>query len=298
MEIRVLKYFLAVVREENILRASEVLHITQPSLSRQLAQLEGELGVRLFVRGNRRITLTAEGILLKRRAEEIVALSDKTEKEFADLARGEDIAGIVAIGGGEISSVSRLSALMREFNVLHPKVNFSFYSGTADVVKDQIDKGILDFGLLLEPVEFAKYDHFSMGIKEKWVVLMRPDSPLAENISITKEDLSGRKLILPSREIVQKELAVWFGDTFRADNVIVSKNLMNNGALMVEQGLGYAIGVENVPSMYDPKRFCYRELSPEITTGSVLVWKKDQPHSRAAEEFLKFVSMSIGHSNI
>lgn len=260
--------------------------------------MESELGVQLFVRGNRRITLTDEGILLKRRAEEIVALSDKTEKEFADLARGEDIAGTVAIGGGEIRSVSRVSALMREFNALHPKVNFSFYSGTADTIKDQIDKGILDFGLLLEPVEFAKYDHLSMGIKEKWVVLMRPDSPLAGKKVVTKEDLSGQKLILPSREIVQKELAAWFGDTFRADNVIVSKNLMNNGALMVEQGLGYTIGVENVPSMYDPKRFCYRALSPEITTGSVLVWKKHQPHGRAAEEFLKFAAMSIGHSNV
>ena len=175
---------------------------------------------------------------------------------------------------------------------------FSFYSGAADSVKDQIDKGILDFGLLLEPVEFAKYDHLSMGIQEKWVVRMRPDAPLAEKEVVTKEDLSGQKLILPSRDIVQKELAVWFGDTFHADNVIVSKNLMNNGALMVEQGLGYAIGVENVPSMYDPKRFCYRALSPEITTGSVLVWKKHQPRGRAAEEFLKFITMSVEHGNV
>lgn len=293
MEIRVLRYYLAVVKEESILRAAEVLHITQPSLSRQLAQLEAELGAKLFNRGNRHITLTDEGILLKRRAEEIIALADKTEKEFAALGNGEEVAGTVTVGAGEIRSVSRLSALMYEFNRKYPKVNFSFYSGTADAIKDRLDKGILDFGLLLEPVDFGKYEYLSMGIREDWVVLMRPDSPLAEKQAITRSDLIGQRLILPSRRIVQKELAAWFGDAFDENNVVVSKNLMNNGALMVEQGLGYAIGVENVPSMYDPKRFCYRKLSPEISTGSVLAWKKHQAFGKASSKFLDFVTESL-----
>lgn len=296
MEIRVLKYFLAVVNEESILRASEILHITQPSLSRQLAQLEDELGTKLFIRGNRGITLTDAGMLLKRRAEEIVTLADKTEKEFLSFKCGEDIVGTISLGGGEICSVRKLSEIMRKFSELYPKVNFNFYSGTADMIKDRIDKGLLDFGLLLEPVNYEKFNHLAMGIKEDWVVLMRPDSPLAQKQFVTKEDLIGKKLIMPSRTIVQKELSTWFGDTFDENNVIVTKNLMNNGALMVEQGLGYAIGVENVPSMYDPKRFCYRKMYPEISTGSVLVWKKHQPFGKAAEKFMDFASMFIEHN--
>ena len=290
MEIRVLKYFLAVVNEESILRASEILHITQPSLSRQLAQLEDELGTKLFIRGNRGITLTDAGMLLKRRAEEIVTLADKTEKEFLSFKCGEDIVGTISLGGGEICSVRKLSEIMRKFSELYPKVNFNFYSGTADMIKDRIDKGLLDFGLLLEPVNYEKFNHLAMGIKEDWVVLMRPDSPLAQKQFVTKEDLIGKKLIMPSRTIVQKELSTWFGDTFDENN------LMNNGALMVEQGLGYAIGVENVPSMYDPKRFCYRKMYPEISTGSVLVWKKHQPFGKAAEKFMDFASMLIEHN--
>lgn len=296
MEIRVLKYFLAVVNEESILRASEILHITQPSLSRQLAQLEDELGTKLFIRGNRGITLTDAGMLLKRRAEEIVTLADKTEKEFLSFKCGEDIVGTISLGGGEICSVRKLSEIMRKFSELYPKVNFNFYSGTADMIKDRIDKGLLDFGLLLEPVNYEKFNHLAMGKKEDWVVLMRPDSPLAQKQFVTKEDLIGKKLIMPSRTIVQKELSTWFGDTFDENNVIVTKNLMNNGALMVEQGLGYAIGVENVPSMYDPKRFCYRKMYPEISTGSVLVWKKHQPFGKAAEKFMDFASMLIEHN--
>lgn len=289
MELRVLKYFLAVVREENILRASETLHVAQPSLSRQLAQLEEELGVKLFIRGNRKITLTEAGVLLRRRAEEIISLVDKTEKEFLDFGGGEDIEGTISFGAGEIKAVEKLAKIMTEFNKKYPKAKFSFYSGNADYIKEQLDNGLLDFGLLLEPVDFEKYDFISMGVDEKWVVLMRPDSPLAEKEYITAEDLKNQKLILPTRTIIQKKLANWFGDNFDERNVIVTKNLVNNAALMVEQGLGYAIGTECVPALYDPKRFCYRKLYPELTTGSVLVWKKYQPFGNAASKFLNFL---------
>lgn len=152
MELRVLRYFLAVVREENILRASEVLHITQPSLSRQLAQLEDELGAKLFERGNRKITLTEAGMLLRRRAEEIVSLADKTEREFAELNGGDEISGIISIGCGELSAVSELAKMIKAFSENYPHIHFNFYSGNADHTKEQIDKGLLDFGLLLEPV--------------------------------------------------------------------------------------------------------------------------------------------------
>lgn len=292
MELRVLKYFLAVVREENILRAAETLHVAQPSLSRQLAQLEEELGAKLFIRGNRKITLTDAGVLLRRRAEEIVSLADKTEKEFLSFGGGEDIEGTISFGAGEIQAVEKLAKIMTEFNKKYPKVKFSFYSGNADYIKEQLDDGLLDFGLLLEPVDFEKYDFISMGVDENWVVLMRPDSPLAEKEYITAEDLKNQKLILPTRTIIQKKLANWFGDDFDEINVIVTKNLVNNAALMVEQGLGYAIGTECVPALYNPQRFCYRKLYPELTTGSVLVWKKYQPFGSAAAKFLNFLHIS------
>lgn len=183
MELRVLRYFLAVVREENILRASEVLHITQPSLSRQLAQLEEELGAKLFERGNRKITLTEAGVLLRRRAEELVSLADKTEREFVEFNGGDDLTGTISIGSGELSSVSELAKMMRTFNEQYPNVNFNFYSGNADSIKDRIDKGLLDFGLLLEPVDIDKYDYIRMPVRDQWIVVVPLDSPLADQTS-------------------------------------------------------------------------------------------------------------------
>lgn len=295
MELRVLKYFLAVVREENILRAAETLHVAQPSLSRQLAQLEEELGAKLFIRGNRKVSLTDAGMLLRRRAEEIISLADKTEKEFLDFGGGEDIEGTVGFGAGEIKAVEKLAKIMTEFNKKYPKIKFGFYSGNADYIKEQLDNGLLDFGLLLEPVDFEKYDFVSMGVDENWVALMRPDSPLAQKEYVTAEDLKDQRLILPTRAIVRKKLANWFGDDFDESNVVVTNNLINNGALMVEQGLGYAIGTECVPALYDPQRFCYRKLYPELTTGSVLVWKKYQPFGNAAAMFLNFLRISQKH---
>ncbi len=189
MELRVLRYFLAVVREENILRASEVLHITQPSLPRQLAQLEEELEAKLFERGNRKITLTEAGTLLRRRAEEMIALADKTEQEFLELNGGDDVSGTISIGSGEISAVSELAKMIKEFAAKNPKINFNFYSGNADNIKEQIDKGLLDFGLLLELVEIDKYDYLRMPVKEKWIVVVPKDSSLAEKENVTPQDL-------------------------------------------------------------------------------------------------------------
>lgn len=226
MEIRVLRYFLTVVREESITKAAEVLHITQPTLSRQLSQMEEEIGVKLFHRGVRRIDLTNEGILLRRRAEEILQLVDKTEKELIE--QEEQVEGKISVGCGEIAAVQVLPKLIKTFREKYPQVTFDIFTATADLVKEQMDKGLLDIGLLLEPVDMEKYDFIRLDVKEKWVVLMRPDSPLAEKESVTAKDLSGLPLILPRRMNVQNELASWFGDHYDSLNVIFTSNLILN----------------------------------------------------------------------
>lgn len=298
MELRVLRYFLAVVREENILRASEVLHITQPSLSRQLAQLEEELGAKLFERGNRKITLTEAGILLRRRAEEMVSLADKTEQEFLALNGGDDISGMISIGGGELSSVSELAKMIRSFSEKYPNINFNFYSGNADSIKDRIDKGVLDFGLLLEPVDIDKYDYLRMPVKEHWVVVIPPDSPLAEKEFITPQDLADKPLILPSRNRIRSELASWFGSAYNEKNVFSTNNLINNASFMVEQGLGYALAVEGAVAMYGNNKVCVKRLYPDLISTSVIAWKKHQPSGSAITRFQTHIRMSIEHRKV
>lgn len=296
MEIRVLRYFLTVVREESITKASEVLHITQPTLSRQLSQMEEEIGVKLFHRGTRKISLTNEGILLRRRAEEILQLVDKTEKELVE--QEEQIEGKVSIGCGEIASVQLLPELFRSFREKYPRVSFDIFTATADLVKEQMDKGLLDLGLLLEPVDVEKYDFLRFNIKENWVVLMRPDDLLAKKESITAKDLYTAPLILPRRARVQSELASWFGDYYEKLDVIFTSNLNTNGAIMVENGLAYSIVVEGAIHLWDKKKITYRPLMPSLTATSVLGWKRGQPFSSAATKFIEFSKCFLSMSKI
>lgn len=296
MEIRVLCYFLTVAREESITRAAEVLHITQPTLSRQLSQLEEETGVRLLERGPRRIRLTSEGMLLRRRAEEILELVDKTEAELSE--QDELVEGRISIGCGELASVSLLPELFRSFRERHPRVVFDLYTATADLVTEQMDRGLLDIGLLLEPVDIGKYEFIRLDIKERWVVLMRPDDPLASQENVTAQDLLGRPLILPRRTSVRGELASWFGDFYERLNVVFTSNLNTNGALMVASGLAYSVVIEGAVPLWDQSKVTYRPLSPALTATSVLAWKRGQPFSLASARFIEhikcFLSMDRG----
>lgn len=290
MEMRVLRYFLAVVREESVTKAAEALHITQPTLSRQLSQLEEEIGVRLFDRGTRKITLTNEGILLRRRAEEILQLVDKTERELAE--QDEQVEGKISIGCGEIAAVRMLPEPIRTFREKYPRVSFELFSAAADLVKEQLDKGLLDIGLLLEPVDMEKYDFIRLDMKEKWVVLMRPEDPLAEKESVTAEDLLSLPLILPRRMNVQSELASWFGDYYDKIDVAFTSNLSTNSAVMVGAGLAYALAIEGA-ALWDPS-ITYRPLFPALTATSVLAWKRGQPFSPAATKFIDQMKCFLG----
>ena len=285
MEFRVLKYFLMVAREENITKAAALLHLTQPTLSRQLMQLEEELGVTLFHRSKHSIILTEDGMLLKRRAQEIVSLSDKTVQE---LSHKEDVlSGEIAIGCGETKNMLFLSEQIKKFRQKYPLVQFSIHSAIADDIKERIEKGILDIGLLMEPVDVGKYEFIRMPQKEKWGILVRKDSELAAKESINPKDLTNVPLIMVKRELVKNELASWFGDYYEGLQIAATYNLILNAASMVERGVGVALCFDLGVSFYED--LCFIPLAPTLETGSVLVWKKNQTLGAAASQFMRFL---------
>lgn len=289
MDIRVLKYFLAVVREENITKAANVLHVTQPTLSRQLSKMEEDLGVQLFVRGKKGITLTYEGLLLRRRAEEIVELADKMERELAE--HEELIDGEVSIGCGELASVQLLPELFKTFKKRYPRVVFDLYTGNADQIKQKLDNGLVDMGILMEPVSIDKYDFMRLNIKEHWGTLMRADSPLSKKEFVTVDDLENEPLILPRR--LRHEIESWFRGHMDKMNVIATSDMSTNAAILVEQNFGYALIVEGSVPFLDASRVCYRPIFPERTGTSVLAWKKNQPFAPAVKKFLEHAQNTL-----
>lgn len=285
MEFRVLQYFLAVAREENITKAAAFLHITQPTLSRQLMQMEEELGVKLFRRGKHNIQLTEDGMLLRRRAQEIVDLTEKTQKE---LSHGEEtVSGEISIGCGETRNMKPLSGMIASFRQKYPEVSFEIYTAIADDVKERLESGILDMGLLLEPVEISRYNYLRMPLKEKWHVLMRKDSPLAGKQKITPDDLADVPLIAAKRQSVRNELENWFGHDRGKPHIVLTCNLSHdNQSVMVESGIGSAIVME---FSCNSDKLCLRPLEPEIISGCVLVWKKNLTLSPAMMHFIAHI---------
>ena len=274
MELRVLRYFLMVAREENITKSAELLHITQPTLSRKLAQLEEELGIKLFKRGQHSITLTEDGMLLKRRE-----LTERTEKELSNVT--ENLSGEVAIGSGETKSVHVLARIMANFRKEHPDVSFHMYSSVANDIKERMEKGFLDIGLLTEPVDVSKYDFIRMPEKEKWGVLVRKDSLLA---------MKGVIIIISKRQLVQNELASWFGEYYDQMEIASTYNLAYNAAIMVENNVGVALCF-HFENRFENLVFC--PLSPQLETGSVLVWKKYHGFSTTTKAFIQYIQKCL-----
>lgn len=271
MELRVLKYFLMVAREENITKAAELLHVTQPTLSRQLAQLEGELGTKLFQRGQHGISLTEDGLLLRRRAVEIVALADKTERE---LSHADDVlSGEITIGSGETKNIRALIGMMATFRATHPDVTFDLYTAGADDIKDRLDRGLVDVGVVVEPVEISQYHFLRLPGTERAGVLLRTDSPLAQKAVIRPEDLIGTPLLMVKRPYFQNELTNWFGAAYDQMEIVATYNLIYNAAIMVQIQMGVALCLE-LESHFDG--LCFRPLSPTQENGTVLIWKKEQ----------------------
>ena len=288
MELRVLRYFLMIAREENITHAAQLLHVTQPTLSRQIQDLEEELGTKLFVRSNHRIVLTPDGLPLRRRAQEIVDLADRTQKDFA--AREEELTGEIVIGSGETRSVSVLAGMLATYRQRYPKVSYRFYSGNADQIKERIENGTLDVGLLLEPVDISRYEFLSVPIREEWGVLTREDSPLGALEAVRPEDLAQRPLMLPGRALVQNELANWFGGSVEQLHIPIRYNLLYNAAMLVKGGFGDALTIR-LDCAYSGLKFV--PLEPPIRLGSVLVWKKQQVISPAVGAWISHIKQCL-----
>lgn len=299
MEIRVLRYFLAIAREGSITNAANFLHVTQPTLSRQIHDLEKELGQKLFTRGSHSMTLTAEGMILRKRAEEIISMVDKTEAEFNYMENA--IGGDIYIGGGETDAVKLIAEIAKDLRENYPGIRYHLYSGNSEDVTERLDKGLLDFGILIQPVNITKYDYINIPAKDTWGVVMRKDSPLAKKEAILKEDLLDVPLICSrqaiSQERSQNEFADWFGEDFEKLDIVTTFNLVYNAAIMVEAGIGYAVTIDKIANTSESSSLCFRPLTPRLDSGLNIVWKKYQVFSSAAEVFLERLRQEFEKAN-
>ena len=286
MELRVLKYFLAVAREENITKAAEILHITQPTLSKQLMDLENEIGKKLFFRGNRKIALTQEGLLLQKRAEEIIDLVCKTEKE---LEQSEDtISGDIYIGAGETDLIRYVAKAAKSIQVEYPLVHFHIESGDAQSVYEHLDKGLIDFGVLFGNIDMTKYNSIEIPTKDTWGVLMPKDCELTKKKFVAAEDLIDKPLIVSRQGITRGELQNWFKRNTEKLNITATYNLVFNASLFVEEGLGYALCLDKIINT-EESNLCFRPLTPALEISASIVWKKHQVFSKASNKFLNFM---------
>lgn len=292
IETRLLHYFLTVAKEQSITKAAKSLHITQPTLSRQMALLEEEIGTKLFIRGSRPLALTNEGFLLRRRAEEILDLVEKTEEELA--AQEEQIEGTISIGCGELASVKLLTEAIAGFHEKYPQVVFEVYTANADQIKHRLDEGVTDIGLLLEPAETERYEYIRMPVKERWAAVMPAGVPMAKWDYVTAKDLADIPVIMPSRQKVHNEVANWFGDYYEKLKMTGVSNLSTNAALMVQAGMGYALIIEGALPFLECSEVCMVPLYPELTATSMLAWKRQQPISTAAMRFLDYFKCFLG----
>ena len=288
MELRILRYFLMVAKEQSFTKAAKQLHITQPTLSRQLAVFEEELEVALFVRKGRNITLTEEGILLKRRALEILNLEERTLEELKKTE--EVVEGTVTVGCGEFAAVEVLAGICKGYKEKYPLVQIAVHTAAADTVYEMMDKGLVDIGMYMEPFDTEGLDYIRIKDADHWVVGMRPDDPLAGKEFIEKHDLLGKSLILPERVSVQSELANWFGKDFSRLNISFTSNLGTNAGVMAANGLGYPVSIEGAVKYWRDDVLVQRRLYPEITSSTVIAWKRNIPYSQAVRCFIEEIN--------
>lgn len=283
MEIRVLEYFLAVAREQSFSKAAQTLHLTQPTLSRQLKELEDELGKQLFIRSSKKISLTDDGMILRKRAEEIIDLVHKTEKEMTN--NSEQISGDIYIGAGETEGVRLLAKAYKNILESNPDVHLHISSGDSLDVLYDLDKGLVDFGLILGETDTIKYDYIELPYVDTWGVLMRRDSELADKEFITAQDLEDKPLIMSRQAKNKKQMNSWFNNDMDKLNIIATNNLVFNASLMAEEKIGYVLTLDRLINTADSK-LKFIPLNPSLTIGMKLIWKKYKIQSKASELFL------------
>ena len=283
MEIRVLKYFIAIAREQSILAAAESLHLSQPTLSRQIKDMEEELGKQLFIRGSRKITLTEEGMILRKRAEEILDLVQKTENE---ITLSDLICGDIFIGTGETDGVRFIAKSAKMLNEQYPDIHYHIVSGDSVDIIEKLDRGLIDFAVLVGNVDISKYNYMKLPIKDMWGVLMKKDSSLAQKEFITPQDLWEKPLIVSRQAIKGNDLIQWLKKDISQLNIIAHYNLVYNASLMVDEGLGYALCLDKIINVTDTT-LCFKPFQPKLEVGMNIVWKKYQILSKASEKFLE-----------
>lgn len=285
MELRVLQYFLAVTREQSISGAAEALHLSQPTLSRQLKDMEDELGKQLMIRGNRKITLTEEGMILRKRAEEILELVQKTEHEIT--VSDDIIAGDVYIGAGETDAVRLIAKAGKRLQLEYPGIHYHISSGDTTDVLENLDKGLIDFGLIFEPIDISKYENLEFPVKDIYGILMRKDSPLAKKEYICPNDLYDKPLIFNRNTCDGDLLTSWLGKSLSELNIAATYNLLFNASLMVDEGLGYAFALDQIINTTGNSNLCFVPCEPRLSAGMSLIWKKYQVFPKAAKKFLE-----------
>ncbi len=288
MELRVLRYFLTVAREESISGAAQALHLSQPTLSRQLMALEEEIGKPLLVRGSRHVTLTEDGILLRKRANEILDLVEKTQSELRETEL--ITTGDIYIGGGETDGMALIADAVQRFQARYPQVRFHLFSANADDLLDRMEKGLLDFGLILGSTIPGKYDSLRLPAKNHWGLVIPKDNPLAGQEYITPEILRELPLLISRQSHVEAELSPWLGYDFSALRVVASYNLIYNAALLVEAGVGYALTLNHLINTGQDSAVCFRPLFPTLECGMSLVWPKYQVRSKVTQAFFRLLS--------
>lgn len=295
MELRVLRYFLAVAREHSITRAANALHITQPTLSRQLQELEEELGTPLFQRDKKQLQLTEAGLRFSQRAEEIITLADRTTQEFS--VRQTDISGDILIGCAESPGITLIAEVMRRLRRHYPHIRLTMQTANATLITEQLESGVIDFGFMLAPVDITRFDNIRLPHQDTWGLLLRKDHPLASEHSIIPAHLSDLPLIIPSRPQVASFLSGWLGRDIAHDQVWARFNLSYNASKFVQAGLGAAITLDGLVDTSPTSELTFVPLRPTLTSPVYLVWKKACFFSRAAQVFYLFLQRYIQKLN-
>lgn len=287
MDVRILKYFLVIAQEESITKAAEVLHTTQPNLSRQVRELEDRIGKKLLIRGNKKIILTEEGMFLRKRAQEIIELIEKTESDLETY--GEDISGFVNIGAAETHAMKLIAEQMLDLRKDFPKIQFNIFSGSTIEVTEKIQKGLIDFGILVAPIDLSQYDYLKLPIKDSFGILMRKDSSLATLSNISYEDIIDKPLIVSHQQLDSNVLSGWLKKDVKNLNIVSTFNLITTPAMMVEAGLGYAITFDKLVNTEGNSLLCFKQFNPKIEAELYFVWKKNQIFSSSAKLFLDYL---------
>ena len=293
IETRLLQYFLAVAEEQSITKAAEYLHISQPTLSKQMIDLEESLGKQLLIRGRKRVTLTEEGTYLRGRAQEIISLMAKTESAFRE--NEQSITGDVYIGCGEHRTTFSIMQIIRTIQEEYPDIRFHFFSSNADAITERLDNGLLDMGFLLEPEISPRYDYKKLKLRETWGILMRKDSPLSSKEEITFSELADLPLIMPSQTSNRNHLTTFFADEMVEPHIVSTYNLIYNAGLMVEAGMGYALCIDELINTTGSHPLTFRPLSPHLQSDVYLFTKKYQVFSKATKLFLSRLEKNIGN---